>query len=134
MIYWMSIFQGDLQVRDKSEKPIIGFDGIANYSLRLYETLCLGRIPLFINTDCVLPFENEIPWKDICLWVEESEMDNLGEKITDYHHSMNGAQFREKQVQCRQIWKKYFVKEGFINHFHHFLNQQNSFQVMGASA
>jgi hypothetical protein len=110
------------------------YRGAANYSLRLYETLCLGRIPLFIDTDCVLPFENEIPWKDICLWVEESEMDHLGEKVTDYHHSMNGTQFREKQVQCRQIWEQYCTKEGFINHFHQFLNQQYSFQGMGASA
>jgi hypothetical protein len=110
------------------------YRGAANYSLRLYETLCLGRIPLFINTDCALPFENEIPWDDICLWVEYSEIDHLGEKITDYHHSMNGTQFREKQVQCRQIWEQYCTKEGFINHFYQFLNQQYSFQGMGASA
>jgi len=110
------------------------YRGAANYSLRLYETLCLGRIPLFINTDCVLPFENEIPWNDICLWVEDSEMDHLGEKITDYHHSMNGTQFREKQVQCRKVWEQYCTKEGFINHFYQFLNKQCSFQGMGASA
>jgi hypothetical protein len=77
----------------------------------------LGRIPLLINTDCVLPFENEIPWNDICLWVEYSEMDHLGEKITDYHHSMNGTQFREKQVQCRQIWEQYLSKKGFYLNF-----------------
>ena len=93
------------------------YRGAANYSLRLYETLCLGRIPLFINTDCVLPFENEIPWNDICLWVEDSEIDHLGEKITDYHHSMNGTQFREKQAQCRQIWEIYLSRKGFYSNF-----------------
>ena len=93
------------------------YRGAANYSLRLYETLCLGRIPLFINTDCVLPFENEIPWNDICLWIEDSEIDHLGEKITDYHHSMNGTQFREKQAQCRKIWEKYLSKKGFYLNF-----------------
>ena len=106
------------------------YRGAANYSLRLYETLCLGRIPLFIDTDCVLPFENEIPWKDICLWVEESELNHIDEKITDYHGSMNGVQFKEKQSQCRHIWEQYCTKEGFINHFHQFLNQQYSFQGM----
>jgi hypothetical protein len=110
------------------------YRGAANYSLRLYETLCLGRIPLFINTDCVLPFENEIPWNDICLWVEDSEMDYLGEKITDYHHSMDGPQFREKQAQCRQVWEQYCTKEGFIKHFYQFLNQKSFFQGMKTSA
>ena len=41
------------------------FRGSGNYSLRFYETLCLGRIPLFINTDCKLPFEDEINWRDM---------------------------------------------------------------------
>ena len=66
--------------------------------------------------------------------VEDSEIDHLVEKITDYHGSMNGVQFKEKQSQCRHIWEQYCTKEGFINHFHQFLNQQYSFQGMGAFA
>ena len=93
------------------------YRGAANYSLRFYETLCLGRIPLFINTDCVLPFENEIPWNDICLWIEDSEIEHLGEKITDYHYSMNGNQFREKQAECRKVWEKYLSRKGFYLNF-----------------
>jgi hypothetical protein len=37
--------------------------GGGNFSVRFYETLCLGRIPIFIDTDCLLPFQDEIDYK-----------------------------------------------------------------------
>ena len=33
-----------------------------NYSFRLYEVMSLWKIPIFIDTNCVLPFENEIDY------------------------------------------------------------------------
>jgi hypothetical protein len=38
-------------------------------------------------------------------------------KITDYHPSMNGNQFREKQAECRKIWEKYLSRKGFYLNF-----------------
>ena len=29
--------------------------GAGNFSVRLYETLMMGKIPVFVNTDCLLP-------------------------------------------------------------------------------
>ena len=92
--------------------------GGGNYSLRLYETLCLGRIPLFINTDCVLPFEEEINWKELCLWVEEKDLDRIGEIIIDFHSSITSNQFIERQLYAREIWLNFLSKEGFIEHLH----------------
>ncbi len=106
------------------------FRGAANYSLRFYETLCLGRIPLFINTNCVLPFENNINWKEVVLWVDETEIDFLGEKIHDYHFSMSAEQFVEKQKYCREIWETYLSKEGFIQQFHDEIYQSISAEVL----
>ncbi len=87
--------------------------GGGNYSLRLYETLCLGRIPLFINTDCILPFENNIDWKGLCLWVEEDDIDKIGQIVSDFHSSISNDEFIERQIQCRKIWEKFLSKEGF---------------------
>jgi hypothetical protein len=108
--------------------------GAANYSLRFYETLCLGRIPMFINTDCILPFEKDIDWRSICLWVDENEIDYINEKILDFHHSMNKDQFKEKQIYCREIWKKYCTNEGFIFHFYESLIESNLIKNVGALA
>ena len=100
---------------------IIGSDytfcyrGAANYSLRFYETLCLGRIPLFIDTDCKLPFDDTIDWEGICLWVNQSDIDKIEEVIIDFHLKLTNSQFIERQVYCREIWEKYLSKQGFIN-------------------
>ena len=112
------------QARKDFIKNIISSDytfcyrGAANYSLRFYETLCLGRIPLFINTNCILPFNEEIDWENIVLWIDENEKNYMIEKIYDYHHSMTNNQFIEKQYYCREIWSKYLSKKGFIKNIH----------------
>jgi len=117
------------QAREEFINNIIGSDytfcfrGAANYSLRFYETLCLGRIPLFINTNSVLPFENKIEWKNIVLWIDENETDYMVEKILDFHQSLTNNQFIEKQKYCREIWKTYLSKEGFIKHFNDSIKQ-----------
>ena len=97
------------------------YRGSGNYSLRFYETLCLGRIPLFINTDCKLPFENHIDWRDVCLWVEFKDITYLSDIILDYHNSLSEKRFIEKQVYCREIWVKYLSKDGFSEQFYNYL-------------
>ena len=119
---------GNKAARNEYINNIIGSDytlwyrGAANYSLRLYESLCLGRIPLFVNTDCKLPFEEQINWLDICIWVDDDELSRIGDIIIDFHQSMTNNQFIEKQVYCRELWIKYFSKEGFYNQFYNYLN------------
>jgi len=100
------------------------YRGAANYSLRFYETLCLGRIPLFINTDCKLPFENKIDWKNLCLWIEERQIKNISEIILDFHNSHTKNQFIDKQIYCREIWLKYLSKKGFYNEFYNILKHK----------
>lgn len=101
------------------------YRGAANYSLRFYETMCLGRIPLLINTNCVLPFEDKIDWKNCILWIEESDIQNMPELILDFHKSMTNDQFIEKQKYCREIWESFLSKEGFIKNFHDRIHQIN---------
>ena len=89
--------------------------GTGNFSARFYETLALGRIPVFINTDCILPFEDEINWKEHVVWVEENELTDIGIKISDFHNSLDKVNFKQLQLKNRLLWEKYFSFPGFIN-------------------
>ena len=89
--------------------------GTGNFSNRFYETLALGRIPVFINTDCILPFEDEINWKEHVVWVEENELSDIGIKISDFHNSLDKDTFHELQLKNRLLWEKFFSFWGFIN-------------------
>lgn len=89
--------------------------GIGNNSIRFYETLCCGRIPIFVNTDCILPFENIIDWKQLCVWVEEKDISRIGEIVKEYHNNLSNDEFKNRQVQLRKIWEEYLSPVGFFS-------------------
>ena len=91
--------------------------GTGNFSARFYETLALGRIPVFINTDCILPFNNEIDWKKHLVWVEYDDIENIKTKITQFHHSLTEESFKHLQNENRRLWENYFTFSGYFYQF-----------------
>ena len=95
--------------------------GAGNFSYRLYETLSCGRIPIFIDTDCVLPYDFAIEWKDYCVWVDESELPLVAEKVAQLHDNLTAREFEELQCECRRLWEKWLSPQGFFaNFYRHF--------------
>lgn len=92
--------------------------GIGNFSYRLYETLCMGRIPVFVDTDCVLPLEFDVDWREHCVWVDETELDQIGERILEFHESVDEAEFQERQRASRDLWERCISPQGFFAAFH----------------
>jgi hypothetical protein len=92
--------------------------GIGNFSYRLYETLSMGRIPVFVDTDCVLPLDFEIEWRDYCVWVDESEIDRIGDRVLEFHESLDDGEFEERQRACRRLWETHISPQGFFAFFH----------------
>ena len=60
---------------------ILCIRGNGNFSVRFYETLALGRIPILIDTDCVLPLSNEIDWNKHCIIVSNGNSDRIAESV-----------------------------------------------------
>ena len=102
----------------KSSDYVLCVRGNGNYSIRLYEALCMGRIPVIVNTGVVLPFEGHLPWKDFCVWVEEKEIDKIDEKILAFHNKFRGKSFSLLQKSCRNFWINWLSAEGFFLNFH----------------
>lgn len=115
------------EVRLEFIENMIGSDyivccrGSANCSFRLFETLCCGRIPVFINTDCVLPYDFAIDWKKYCVWIEENELPQIAEKIADFHNKLSPQEFVDLQYECRRFWKEWLSPEGFFANFYRHL-------------
>lgn len=94
------------------------YRGYGNYSYRLYEVLMMGRIPILINTDCVIPFLNEAlaDGMAIILINEEDLLNNvksLEDEINNYYQKHKGK-LEEQQKMNRQIYEKYYKYSGFI--------------------
>jgi hypothetical protein len=88
--------------------------GSGNYSIRLYEAMAAGRIPIIIDSDCVFPLENEIDWKSISVMVSISEIDSISDIIAEFHESISDNQFLDLQKNIRATWEKYLRPEGYL--------------------
>jgi hypothetical protein len=99
--------------------------GYGNFSHRLYEALACGRIPLFIDTDCVLPFDFAIDWKRFCVWVDQGDdphLRSVADRVAEFHASISGEEFEELQVACRRLWEEWLSPEAFFANFHRHLD------------
>jgi hypothetical protein len=88
--------------------------GSGNYSIRFYETLSSGRIPVFVNTDCVLPFEEWVDWKQYCVWVEARDVSHIPDKVAEFHENLSPDEFKDRQRASRSLWEEWLSPYGFF--------------------
>lgn len=88
----------------KNSDYVLCVRGAGNFSVRLYETLLMGRIPIFVNTDCLLPFEDTINWKNHVVWVEWKNRSKIADIVTDFHQNISNESFKNLQEKNRELW------------------------------
>ena len=81
--------------------------GAGNFSYRFYETLAMGRVPLFVNTDCRLPFDDEIDWRRHVVWVEQEELPRIGERLLRFHAALSADDYEQLQHGNRRLWEDF---------------------------
>lgn len=95
------------------------YRGYGNYSYRFFEVLMMGRIPILVNTDCVIPFFNEAINDGLSLVIvdEKDFLQNnelLKNSILDFYNK-NQNNLLELQKTNRKIYENYYSYYGFIN-------------------
>lgn len=83
--------------------------GAGNYSMRFYQTLSAGRIPILINTDTSLPFEDKIDWQNIIIMSDTHE--EVIYKIEKLHSS---GKIIDRQIKCREVYELFFEPNSFF--------------------
>jgi hypothetical protein len=69
----------------------------------------------------VLPYDFAADWREHCVWVDESELESIGDRVAAFHESLGEQEFVELQCECRRFWEKYIAPEGFFGRFHEHL-------------
>lgn len=87
--------------------------GGGNFSYRLYEVLSCGRIPIFVDTDCVLPFDDRIDWRRLLCWVDERDVGRIEDRVLEFHHALGRNGFEERQREVRRLWEEALCPLGF---------------------
>ena len=121
--------ESDEEFRNKFVENIVESDytlcvrGLGNNSVRFFETLCCGRIPVFVNTDSTLPFDNLLNWKNLCVWVEEKDIDNIAAAVAEFHSNISEKEFLDLQKKLREVWEEYLTPIGFFKRLGFFIDQ-----------
>ncbi len=82
--------------------------GTGNFSIRFYETLFYGRIPVILDTDLELPFNNFIKWDEYI--VISNTIEELPKKIYDFWEKKDIAL---AQIECKNLFNEFFSLDGF---------------------
>lgn len=83
--------------------------GAGAFSMRLYQVLSAGRIPVLIDTDMILPFCDDINWDEIS--VRASTPEELVDRLVKFYYSCD---IKSVQRKCREIHQAYFDAERYF--------------------
>jgi len=85
-----------------------------NYSIRQYEVLSLGKIPIYIDTWAKLPFQDKIPYDELFIRVPIKKVHNIGKYIDSYIRK-NQWNLTKIQKKIRDIYEEYFVMKNYYS-------------------
>lgn len=92
------------------------YRGAGNFSVRFYETIMRGRIPIVVKTNSVFPYENLIDYDKVGIFVEENELNEnntLKDIILKYYNGKSKDELVEIQKYNRDIYLTYFNHDVF---------------------
>jgi len=87
--------------------------GDPNSSQRFYEVMAVGRIPLLIDTECVLPLEHLIDYREFCVIIDYKDLKRAPDILADFHAKLSPEKFRDMQFKAREAYEKYLRIDSF---------------------
>ncbi|MDO8576562.1 MAG: exostosin family protein [bacterium] len=91
--------------------------GDGNYSNRFLKTLAFGRIPVLVDTDIVLPLEDEIEYSKIIVRVPMKQVAKTPRYIHDFYDSLSSEEWHGRQRLARETFERYLKQDAFFRHF-----------------
>jgi len=95
--------------------------GGGNFSKRFYETLACGRIPVFVDTDCVLPYEEFINWDEHIVRVKKEDLSLIGDIVSQHHARMSASSLEEMQCSNSKLWLDQLSPSGYYSNFYRYI-------------
>jgi hypothetical protein len=94
---------------------VLNARGFGNYSFRFYETMSVGRMPLLVDTDCVLPYDFLHDYDDLCVRVPYDRLRRIADDLVDFHGRLSDEDFRDLQRRVRRFWLDWLSPSGFFS-------------------
>ena len=88
--------------------------GDGNFSYRFYEALSLGRIPLLIDTDCVLPCSDRLDYDAFIFRVPFQNIDQLPQLVGEWWGRLTDEGFAAMQKKAREAYEEHLSVPAFL--------------------
>jgi hypothetical protein len=92
----------------------LSIKGDGNYSLRFYEILSAGRVPLFIDTDCPLPLEDIINYDEFILRIDYKNINNVDKIVSEFYRNLSEETYFKMQKSARYAFENYLSTDSFF--------------------
>lgn len=90
--------------------------GDGNFSYRFYEALSLGRVPLLIDTDCVLPCSDLLDYDAFILRIPFQNIDQLPQLVGEWWSRLTDEGFAAMQKKAREAYQEHLSVSAFLKH------------------
>jgi hypothetical protein len=90
--------------------------GDANTSFRFFEILSLGRIPVLVDTEVVLPFEDTIDYDSFVIKIPYRDIENIGDILFEKWQQLSPEEFVAMQKRSREAFTEYLRYDRYFNH------------------
>ncbi|NQU73940.1 MAG: exostosin family protein [Candidatus Omnitrophica bacterium] len=112
------------KIQDEYAENLINSDyvlctrGVRNFSYRLFEILSCGRIPIFVDTGQLFPYEEFIEYEKLFVRINWKDIPRIGDLLLKFHRSLTPAEYVKRQEQCRRVWEEWLSPYGFFANFY----------------
>lgn len=83
--------------------------GTGRNSIRFYEALSMGRIPVLISDYAELPFADRIPYDEFVIRVPEHDIVHMADYVMGFFKTFSGTVVLEKMRMARRYWELYLM-------------------------
>jgi hypothetical protein len=95
---------------------LLSVRGRGNFSLRFFEILSAGRIPVHLDTDTPLPLENKIDYHNFTVFENWRRLAEFPERLARFHAETDESSIFEMQERARSVFESYLRFDSFVGH------------------
>jgi hypothetical protein len=100
--------QGLFRKSIKESLTVLCPPGIGPQSIRMYEVMYLGRIPVIFGNDTVYPLERRVDYEAFCLRIPQERLMDTGSILQGWLAGQRREELYARGVLACKTWHKYF--------------------------
>jgi predicted O-methyltransferase YrrM len=82
--------------------------GMGSSSIRFFETLCMGRIPIHISDEYILPDADVIDYSRFCIDIPQSAAGVVGKVVSQWIGKKSREELESICREARSVWERHF--------------------------